>query len=285
MIVAPIKVVTDPSVYLVSRPETCLGEINRFLKDHNIQCWGIDPNISAGDALPELAGRLCYMSYGSPRPGGNEAYLKHILEVGHESVLEHSNFSFIITGVSRSLTHELVRHRHLSPSQLSQRYVDESDVSFVLPPALLPSYRTYEEFKKHPEVFLTHTQHLKRNQGCDKFMLWRDSCTMALSFYRQILGYLQVDAPEDLSKTEKIKWARQAARSVLPNCTETKIFLTGNMRAWRQTILLRASRHADTEIRKLFNMLYSELVQECPNGLSDFRTQSLPDGTYEVLKK
>src|SRR5262245_18719402 len=74
------------------------------------------------------------MSFARPRPGGNEAYLKHILEVGHGSVLEHAVWNFLVVGVSRSLTHELIRHRvGLSPSQLSQRYVDESVAEYVEP--------------------------------------------------------------------------------------------------------------------------------------------------------
>src|SRR4029077_16419028 len=61
------------------------------------------------------------------------AYLQHIIDVGHGSVLEHAVWSFVITGVSRSFTHELIRHRHFSYSQLSQRYVDESESDFIEP--------------------------------------------------------------------------------------------------------------------------------------------------------
>src|SRR5207253_10437838 len=88
----------------------------------------------AGESLTEIAGRVCYMSFVRPRPGGNQAYLEHILDVGHGSVLEHAVWNFIFTGVSRALTHELVRHRAgWAYSQLSQRYVDESFAEFVEP--------------------------------------------------------------------------------------------------------------------------------------------------------
>src|SRR5712692_10422628 len=74
------------------------------------------------------------MSFAKPRPGGNATYLSHILEVGHGSVLEHGVWNFIFTGVSRSLTHELIRHRAgWGYSQLSQRYVDESVAEYVEP--------------------------------------------------------------------------------------------------------------------------------------------------------
>ena len=127
-----IKVITEPTVYMVSRSQANPFE---FLEREGLADWFSDTR-SGADLLPEVAGRLCYMSFRNPRPGGNKAYIGHILEAGHGSVLEHSVFGFILTGVSRSLTHELVRHRHLSYSQLSQRYVDESDVAFVVPPLM-----------------------------------------------------------------------------------------------------------------------------------------------------
>ena len=82
-----------------------------------------------GQALAEFAGRACYESWHKPNPATatNAGYLRHILEVGHLSVLEHGSVTLYLRGVSRSLTHELVRHRHLSFSQLSQRYVPERE--------------------------------------------------------------------------------------------------------------------------------------------------------------
>ena len=95
--------------------------------------WQTDTEV-AGEHLAEVAGRVCYMSFAKPRPGGNQAYLDHILEVGHGSVLEHAVWNFVFTGVSRSLTHELIRHRAgFGYSQLSQRYVDESVAEYVEP--------------------------------------------------------------------------------------------------------------------------------------------------------
>src|SRR5262249_31490582 len=80
-----------------------------------------------GQALAEFAGRACYQSWNKPNPATatNQGYLRHILDVGHLSVLEHGVVTMYLTGVSRSLTHELIRHRHFSYSQLSQRYVPE----------------------------------------------------------------------------------------------------------------------------------------------------------------
>ena len=127
-----MKIITNPEVYLIGKQMLVAKELDRFLEDHGIT-WESDSEVAA-EVVTEVAGRTCYMSFAKPRPGGNHAYLNHIKEVGHGSVLEHAVWSFLVTGVSRSLTHELVRHRAgFAYSQLSQRYVDESDVSFVVP--------------------------------------------------------------------------------------------------------------------------------------------------------
>ena len=90
-----------------------------------------------GERLAEFAGRLCYMSQANPAGRNTRDYLENIKKQGHGSVLEHANYTVLLEGVSRSLTHELVRHRAgFAYSQLSQRYVDESDAAFVVPPAI-----------------------------------------------------------------------------------------------------------------------------------------------------
>src|SRR3982750_1534661 len=128
-----IRILREPSVYLVGRQTTDDAEIDRFLADHQVATWESDTDV-AGEYLAEVAGRVCYMSYAKPRPGGNKAYLGHIMEVGHGSVLEHAVWNFVFTRISRSLTHGRVRHRAgMGYSQLSQRYVDESVAEYVEP--------------------------------------------------------------------------------------------------------------------------------------------------------
>ncbi len=132
-----LKLITEPKVYLVGRQEIDEDELARFLSDEGVESWETDTEF-AGQKLVEVAGRTCYMSFAAPRPGGNDAYVDHILSSGHGSVLEHAVFNLVITGVSRSFSHELVRHRAgFGYSQLSQRFVDESKCEFVVPPALL----------------------------------------------------------------------------------------------------------------------------------------------------
>jgi thymidylate synthase (FAD) len=105
-----LTILREPRVYLVGRQQIDDDALNSFLADHDVRHWTTDTS-QAGEKLVEVAGRVCYMSFAKPRPGGNHAYIEHILEVGHGSVLEHAVFNLIITGVSRSFTHELVRHR------------------------------------------------------------------------------------------------------------------------------------------------------------------------------
>src|SRR6478672_3289739 len=127
-----VRVITEPSVYLIGRQTVDDAELDRFLADHGVS-WQSDSEVAA-EVVTETAGRVCYMSFVRPRPGGNATYLHHIKEVGHGSVLEHAVWNFLFTGVSRSLTHELVRHRAgFGFSQLSQRYVDESVAEYVEP--------------------------------------------------------------------------------------------------------------------------------------------------------
>src|SRR6516162_7335424 len=127
-----ISIIREPEIYVLGRQTVSDAELNRFLADHGVS-WQTDTEIAA-EELCETAGRVCYMSFARPRPGGNATYLGHIKEVGHGSVLEHAVWDLLFTGVSRSLTHELVRHRAgMGYSQLSQRYVDESVAEYVVP--------------------------------------------------------------------------------------------------------------------------------------------------------
>jgi len=267
-------------VYVLGRSILDESELERFLRDYGI-AWPRDSELSAtspgpgricDNAMPaeilcEVAGRICYMSFARPRPGGNAAYLEHIKESGHGSVLEHASWSFLITGVSRSLTHELVRHRAgFAFSQLSQRYVDESDTEFVEPDIIASD----------PEL---HTIWLEvMQQARNAYIRLSELLERKLQQHSFSHRWLPLHA----SATDKRKIARQAARTVLPNATETKIVVTANARAWRHFIEQRGSRYADYEIRKLANMIFNILSKDAPHLFSDYRRVLLNDGTYEI---
>lgn len=236
-----------PSVYLVGKQIVDSGEVDRFLTDHDVEQWATDTEI-AGQMLAEVAGRMCYMSFSKPRPGGNEAYLKNIIEVGHGSVLEHAVFNFIVTGVSRSFTHELIRHRAgFGYSQLSQRYVDESQCEFVEP-------RVIAEDPQLHKLFVEHVAAAQKTY---------------IELTDRLSERIEREMPE-LSRTDRRKMARQAARSVLPNATETKIFVTVNARALRHFLFLRGTIHAEEEIRSVAIEMWKVANRECPNFFGDF---------------
>jgi len=268
-----IKIVTEPTVYLIGKQTIDNGELDRFLADHEVSHWQTDTEV-AGEKLVEVAGRLCYMSFAKPRPGGNSAYIDHILEVGHGSVLEHAVYNLVITGVSRSLTHELVRHRAgMGYSQLSQRYVDESDCAFVVPPTLMEEVA---EARRMIEVFGCSAASLIREGRCSgrcvAGLQWINSMEQSQGDYAYLSGYLAArDAKPGEDKTERRKAAREAARSVLPNATETKIAVTGNARALRHLLEMRGSLYADAEIRRLAVAIWRVLSADSPNIFGDIR--------------
>ena len=215
--------------------------------------WETDAD--GGEALAEFAGRACYQSWNKPNPATatNRGYLRHILEVGHLSVLEHGTVTMYVTGVSRSLTHELIRHRHFSYSQLSQRYVPERDAAMVEPDVIA----------EDPELHATFVE----------------ATGSAVRAYTELLEGLQKKFADVEQATLRRKQARQAARAVLPNATETRVVVTGNYRAWRHFIAMRASEHADVEIRALAVACLRELRRVAPNAFADFEIGTLPDRT------
>lgn len=205
--------------------------------------WYSDFDPNEVDALAEFAGRMCYQSWSRPNPktATNEGYLKHILEVGHESVLEHASATFYVAGVSRSLSHELVRHRHLSFSQLSQRFVNEEDFNFIEPAAV------------------TRAQITNGPGGVPLAQLATDIANA----YKRLVASL---AASGLGR----KQAREAARCVLPNATETRLVVTGNMRAWRDVLRRRLDAAADAEIQQLAREILRQLKEIAPNTFQDF---------------
>lgn len=262
-----IRIITEPTVYLVGT-SAATELVGSFLGDQGVPGWRSDAP-SDPEFLAEVAGRLCYESFVKPRPGGNEAYIEHILESGHGSVLEHATFNLIFTGVSRSLTHELVRHRAgMSYSQLSQRFVDESDVAFVVPPLILRGRQGYQA--SQGELPMDDAE----RASWQAYHQWYGSCLEAVETYRSLVEKLDCQLSDIPDKTLRCKRAREAARSVLPNCAETKIFVTGNGRSLRHLVELRGDIGADAEIRRLAVAVLGVLRKASPNIFGDYITNA-----------
>ena len=248
-----------PKVYLVTKPAVDWAQLAAFLADEGAP--GIPRSIRAGDdesaAIAEAAARICYMSYGRGRRDIAD-FIENLLRSKDGSVFEHINYGFAFTGVSRSLTHELVRHRAgFAFSQRSQRYVDETGGSFVAPPAL---------------------DHAADDDQANAIL--QDALANAALSYDALVDALAAAIPRErfASATDHRKAIRQAARAVLPNAAETKIFVTANVRAWRHFIEMRASKYADEEIRRLALLVLNILKTEAPLLFGDFTIDQLPDG-------
>lgn len=213
-----------------------------------------------GDDLAEFAGRQCYRSWNSGRIPAE--YIANLIEMGHGSVFEHAHVPFLITGVSRSLTHELIRHRvGTAYSQESQRYVDAKDLRFVVPPLLANHCAGMSVAELEADPMLSR---------------FRRSCTRALAEY----GEFQADLIAMLKDMEESgacikqvtsakKRANEAARALLPNAAETRLVFTCNLREIRHILMLRGSEAADLEIRRLAVALLEHSRDYAPHFFAD----------------
>jgi thymidylate synthase (FAD) len=234
---------TEPRLTLLARPS--------FIEPDHLRVNWLGESTD-GEKLAEFAGRLCYMSQKNPASRATREYLENIKKQGHGSVLEHANYSLLLEGVSRSLTHELVRHRAgFAFSQLSQRYVDESEANFVVPPAIVGD-----------EILLKE---------------WRAQIDEAQRSYVRLVEHLMERYGWVADKVHRRKMAREAARGVLPNSTETKIVVTANARAWRTMLELRSSEGAELEIRRCAVAMIRMLSKESPAFFSDFEIYQADD--------
>jgi thymidylate synthase (FAD) len=192
------------------------------------------------------------MSQHNPANRSTAEYLENIKKQGHGSVLEHAVYVLLIEGISRSCSHELVRHRAgFGYSQLSQRYVDESHAAFVMPPATIGDPQLEAEWER--EVADAQTAYVRAVDALLERYSWVTD------------------------KVHRRKLAREAARSVLPNATEVKIVVSGNARAWRTMLELRCGEGAELEIRRLALACLRVLQHEAPALFSDFQIYDADD--------
>lgn len=250
-----------PYIYVVARTKFDAAALFAFLDQADTE-WKRSPDATEAEELVEVAGRVCYMSFGRRQsPKTNQEYIRHLIKMGHESVLEHVNWTFVIEGVSRAFTHQLVRHRvGFAFSQLSQQYHDETDAEFVEP---------------------LHLEQFPLAQAA-----WRRSVESARAAYREIRDIISGEETKlglDDQKRESLRAVRSVARSVLPNATETKIVVTANARAIRHFLRVRGAIPGDSEMRLVAAKLLKLLSQEAPALFFDFRIDRLSDGSPIVL--
>jgi thymidylate synthase (FAD) len=213
-----------------------------------------------GERLIEFAGRICYMSQNNPADRTTAEYIGNIMRQHHGSVLEHANYSLLLEGISRTCSHELVRHRAgCAYSQLSQRYVGAERVSWVMPPLLIGS--------------------ALENDMTD---LFRNS-TRAYEYLGDVLREKPGFVPPSLTGLERKKTVNQTARASLGNAAETKIVMTGNLRAWRTILEQRGAPAAETEIRRLAVRIYNVLMGVAPAAFQDVTTGYIVEAGLQYM--
>jgi thymidylate synthase (FAD) len=259
-----------PGVVMLARPRTNVAGLAGFLEGFDEElgfpAYVDDPTpLPDSSQLCKTAGQLCYASFG-PRRTTNEyaaAYFRRLTSAGHGSVLEHANFSFLLYGISRSVTHELVRHRAgVGFSQISQRFVSGSVLRFVE----RPEYQDDEEMHR---LFVERT-----DRAAAEYAEMADRL-----LGRQEGGDSMLSADY---KTDARKKVQQTARSLLPNETEAPMVFTGNVRALRHIVEMRADAHAESEIRNLAVRIFLCLVRADPILFGDYEIGTLADGTFTV---
>ncbi len=265
-----IPYLRDPGVVVLARPVVNLGGLDGFLNGFDAAFrfteYTDDPTpLPDGAQLCKIAGQICYMSLGPGRTFNVQAekYFTNLKSSGHGSVFEHANFSLLFYGISRSVTHELVRHRAgFAFSQTSQRYVSGRTLRFVE----RPEYRQDEQL---------HSQFLQRIERAASE--YATLTNRLLEMQQSGVEILSAEARTDLRKK-----VQQTARSVLPNETEAPIVVTANARAWRHFIEMRASMHAEIKIRELALRAFLCLRHTDSVLFSDYTLDRLSDGTYAV---
>jgi thymidylate synthase (FAD) len=236
-------ILREPRITLLARPQ--------FLEPAHLPVqW--KGEATDGERLAEFAGRLCYMSQHNPAGRSTAEYLQNILRQGHGSVFEHATYAVLIEGISRSCSHELVRHRAgWGYSQLSQRYVDESHAAFVMPPAIQGDAALEADWTRQVEAA---------------------QAAYVAAVDRLMTRYAWVE-----DRIHRRKMAREAARSVLPNATEVKIVCSANVRAWRTMLELRLGEGAELEIRRMAVACLRLLQREAPALFADFEIYAAED--------
>ncbi|MGH7859372.1 MAG: FAD-dependent thymidylate synthase, partial [Candidatus Binatia bacterium] len=213
--------------------------------------------------LLKTAGQTCYASFGNKRSYNDNAerYFDNQKAGGHGSVFEHATFSFLCYGISRSNTHEIVRHRAGTAfSQLSQRFVSGKVLRFVERP----------EYQQHPSLHKRFCERIDRAAA-----EYEEVADELLTLQAEGDARLEAEA-----RTDKRKRVQQTARSVLPNEAETLLVLSANVRAWRHMIEMRTDQHAESEIRDLFLRIFLCLRQAEPILFADYALEPYADGTY-----
>lgn len=219
------------------------------------------------EKLAAVAAKLCYSDsdIGSLMDGLTDdrinSYIRMLVSIGHESVMEHVSFTFGIEGISRACSHQLVRHRIASYSQKSQRYVSEEGFDFITPPAVREVPEAEAEYIK---IISAVTESYSKIAG------------LLTEYHKNNLMRDGADEKTALSKARKT--ANEDARFILPNACETKIVVTMNVRSLFNFFRHRCCNRAQWEIRAVADEMLKLCLEVAPNIFSYAGASCVADG-------
>lgn len=250
-----------------------------------------------------MAGKLCYakdIDNISMTEHEENVFVKMLEEIGHESPFEHAAFTFLIRGVSRTLTHQLVRHRIASYSQRSQRYVAEFDFKYVAPLeisfdmaadsvmkfAMEQAHRNYMTIsalltlKFIAEKNLPESTTEEHEAKIEIYRKYDHFSAMCSDLQNPIPTETITQISEETKRLARIlmtnqeysaieKKAIENARAVLPNATASDIIVTMNARTLNHFFGDRMCKRAQEEIREMAGKMRQTLLD---NGHEFFRS-------------
>ncbi len=268
-----VELIVKPTVHVLSVPQF-FPHPRYKLPTH--QPISEDETVLQGTPAEQLiahGGKGCYDSYGE---GGRsiEEHIRALVDVGHGSVLEHANISVFVEGISRGCSHEVVRHRAgFAYSQRSTRYVDEAACSVVLEPHMA---ELYGRLMEHQPILMPKPQEINLVRR------YIASLTDSVQEYRWAVDRLLELVPDNLKPRDRRKWARGKARQLLPIALETRMTITGNLRAWRHFFVARSSRYAEPEVRRLAFAICDQISPYAPSVFTDLWDHAtMQDGFLE----
>lgn len=259
-----------PHVQLVASTQVPMGYISSYLRSIGVSqdaLERIQENMilaTNSERLTMFGGKLCYNSFEAGlNPNVTKVrddsaeYLDNILKVGHGSVLEHANFSFVLCDVSRVLTHEIVRHRAgVAISQESLRYVRPTELKMWFPSIL--------------------------KKSSDGIRILTDLIKYIESVYQTLEDEYGIN---EMKNFEEKKALTSALRRILPQGMATAMLYTMNLRAARHIIQLRTSKQAEEEIRIVFDDIATMIKNECPLLMADMERTEDFNGIGEWRSK
>lgn len=249
-------VAQPPSIFVVGMSSPDYDAFSAYLY-HRGESWNMRGETRPALNIPEAAGRVCYQSWSNPHGRTTAEYLEEqIIGHGHESVIEHLTFNLMVADLPRSTQLELVRHRvGVAYSFESTRYTDKH-LRFVIPPAM-------------------------RDNGPAESLL-KTTCRTLAHAYRSEIEIIDTSA---YSGTQKHKRAKEAARSILPNCQGSDGMVTLNGRAARHIITLRSGEGADLSMREFAVALFRALQPIAPPIFADMIEAAHPSGIPVIRKE